>query len=542
MRKRGQSEVITTVLIILLVLAAVFIVYVAVRNMVQSGTEQATGSSSKFDVVLTTQKACFVSGVMNDIPVSRKAGAGDISEIRIIFKDADGGQVCDKSYTDVNDIPGELETVTYSVDLSSCPNADSFEVYPIIILGNKEVIGMKAVESGSSCAGGTKPPITGGVVEDVTGCRDIVQAGTYTLTQSIVSTGTCITITANNVILNGNSKTITYNDYGILVSGARTGITIKNFAGITGDNHGIYADSSLSNSFIQSNTITSNVFSGIVINGASSNNVIDSSSIWAGSASDCYDVYACSGIVFASSSTNDKINGNTITAPRQNLGSYGIRFQSTLTNDVINGNTINANDIGISSGGLATSNNITGNNFVYATYTGIYLSSSSGNIISGNDMGTTISGRYTEGDSIILSSSSGDKILNNIITSTNGEGIYLGTSTNSIFSGNTLDSQTYSGIIFSGASSGTVINGSNTINAGTSSCSDGSYYCSGIVFASTSANDRISGNTETTKNTITSYGHGIYFSSVPTNQITTWNTIRPNSYSSPGGFTTIYGL
>ncbi|MFH1710815.1 MAG: right-handed parallel beta-helix repeat-containing protein, partial [Nanoarchaeota archaeon] len=334
----------------------------------------------------------------------------------------------------------------------------------------------------------------------VTICRNLTQAGrTYTLQNNVVSTGTCFAISADDVILNGNSKTITYSDYGILVSGARTNITIKSFAGITGDNHGIYADSSLSNSFIQSNTITSNVFSGIVISGASSNNVINgSNSISAGSASDCYDgSYACSGIAFGSTSTNDVIDGNTITALRQNFGSYGIRYQSTLTNDLINGNTINAYDIGISSGGLATSNNITGNYFVYATYTGISLSSSSGNIISGNDMGTTISGRYTAGDSIILSSSSGDKILNNIITSAGGEGIYLGTSTNDIFSGNTIDSQTYSGIIFSGASSGNIINGSNTINAGTSSCSDGTYSCSGIAYAGTSTGDVIDTNTIT---------------------------------------------
>ena len=108
--KRSQSEVITTVLIILLVIVAVFIVYVAVRNIIKSGTAQAGASSSKFDVALTVLKPCFVNGA-NYIPVSRKAGAGNISEIRIIFKNLAGVQVCVKSYTGAANIPKELETV-----------------------------------------------------------------------------------------------------------------------------------------------------------------------------------------------------------------------------------------------------------------------------------------------------------------------------------------------------------------------------------------------------------------------------------------------
>jgi len=209
--KRSQSEVITTVLIILLVIAAVFIVYVAVRNIIKSGTEQAGASSSKFDVALTALKPCFVNGA-NYIPVSRKAGTGNISEIRIIFKDSTGKSVC--PYSNKTDVPKELETVVYNVSLAGC-DAVSYEVYPIIISNGKEVIGMKAIETGSGCAGGVNP----GTVIGPSGCSSCTSAWTGNplcnetdgnlyqnyVTRSCVGT-TCTSVTSSrfNLSCNGN--------------------------------------------------------------------------------------------------------------------------------------------------------------------------------------------------------------------------------------------------------------------------------------------------------------------------------------------------
>ncbi len=79
MNKRGQSEVITTVLIILLVLAAVFIVYTAVRNMVTRGTGTASEKAKCIGINLE------VTGVTNSnleadpkvaatVSITRKAG------------------------------------------------------------------------------------------------------------------------------------------------------------------------------------------------------------------------------------------------------------------------------------------------------------------------------------------------------------------------------------------------------------------------------------------------------------------------------------
>jgi len=59
--KRAQSEVITTVLIILLVIAAVFIVYTAVRGMVTSSTGTAENKAKCIGLTLS------VTGVTNSV-------------------------------------------------------------------------------------------------------------------------------------------------------------------------------------------------------------------------------------------------------------------------------------------------------------------------------------------------------------------------------------------------------------------------------------------------------------------------------------------
>jgi len=85
---------------------------------------------------------------------------------------------------------------------------------------------------------------------NVSACGTLNTAGeTYTLTQDVSSTGTCFTLTANNVVLNLNGFTVSYatSSTGVGVSlgdgGIYTGITIHNGA-ITGghqeNSHAIY--------------------------------------------------------------------------------------------------------------------------------------------------------------------------------------------------------------------------------------------------------------------------------------------------------------
>ena len=223
---------------------------------------------------------------------------------------------------------------------------------------------------------------------DIYDCGTIDVAGTYTLNQSISSTGTCMTITADDVTLDGNGKNIDSSAGNtIVVSGTRTNIIIKNFANITGSSNIINFDSGSSNSIVSGNNITgigmssigiifqgscsgnqilsntidvgyygmslgsssadsiisgndvsSGYYSGIVFEGASSNNLINNTVINSGISSCSDGTYSCSGIVYASTSTDDVIDGNSITASQ--AGAFDLYLLSSadnlnLTNQII---------------------------------------------------------------------------------------------------------------------------------------------------------------------------------------------------------------
>jgi hypothetical protein len=133
--KKGVSDVIATVLIILLVLAAIILVWNFVKGMI---TESAGNlDASQFSVSLSTQMT-DLSGVAS-IPVIRNPGQGDIYAIKIVFKNSSGSTF---DYVNNTRVPDELETVYYVIDLTG-KNIVSFEVYPIFLINNKEKIGIK---------------------------------------------------------------------------------------------------------------------------------------------------------------------------------------------------------------------------------------------------------------------------------------------------------------------------------------------------------------------------------------------------------------
>lgn len=85
MNKRGQSEVITTVLIILLVLAAVFIVYTAVRNMVTTSTEKGESQANCIGTTVTIVKA--TNATSNNLQITREVGGVDTGvTVRVLVK------------------------------------------------------------------------------------------------------------------------------------------------------------------------------------------------------------------------------------------------------------------------------------------------------------------------------------------------------------------------------------------------------------------------------------------------------------------------
>jgi hypothetical protein len=100
MKKRGLSQVVTTVLIILIVLAAIVLIWAAVRPTIQSASEQISA-----DCITVELEAVSCSGDVLD--VKRSSGAGDLTGVIFVFSDGS---------TDTNNtvaaMPGPLETVS----------------------------------------------------------------------------------------------------------------------------------------------------------------------------------------------------------------------------------------------------------------------------------------------------------------------------------------------------------------------------------------------------------------------------------------------
>ena len=139
MQKRGLSEIVTTLLFVLLALGAVLMVWFLVRGLLVD----SAGSADISQIVLTISvKSAEIDETAEtaSILIERGAGAGNIVGYNIIFEDEEGNSFSRRS--DV--IIDEFETKKIIEDYSDAEAGKivKIEIYPIIKLPNgKEIIG-----------------------------------------------------------------------------------------------------------------------------------------------------------------------------------------------------------------------------------------------------------------------------------------------------------------------------------------------------------------------------------------------------------------
>jgi len=133
--KRGLSAIVATLIIILLVLVAVGIIWVVVRNVIQEGAEQVDISTKCIAVDLRAVSVVPVAGESGNYSVTlrRVAGGEAIGGVKIVlFNETANSGVLDG-------FPGllELETETETV-VANVTNANKLEftVYFIDDSGN----------------------------------------------------------------------------------------------------------------------------------------------------------------------------------------------------------------------------------------------------------------------------------------------------------------------------------------------------------------------------------------------------------------------
>ena len=108
--KRGLSAVVATLIIILLVLVAVGIIWVVVRNVVQSGSEQVEFSQKCFQVNLQCAGVTDNGDGTYNITLKRLAGGDDIAGIMVSLLSATEGSTPE----DFGSL-GALETSTVTI-------------------------------------------------------------------------------------------------------------------------------------------------------------------------------------------------------------------------------------------------------------------------------------------------------------------------------------------------------------------------------------------------------------------------------------------
>ena len=217
---------------------------------------------------------------------------------------------------------------------------------------------------------------------------------------------------------------------------------------------------------------------------------------------------------------------------------FGI-YLSSSSNNVLQNNTANSNLYYDSGCGIylsSSSNNVLQNNTASDNCRGIYLYQSSNNTLESN----TVNNCLGDGCGIALSGSSNNTLTNNIVYSNRYYGIYLYQSSNNTLESNIANSNNYFGEgygIYLGSSSnntlmnntaslngddGIVLHSSSNYNTLTNNTMNSNYDCG--IYMDSSSNDTLS------TNTVNSNNRGIYLSDSDSNIITcNWmqnNTVR----------------
>lgn len=115
--KRGLSDIITNVLIILLVLVAVGIIWGFIRPLISNSASSIQGADVCFSVSVSPT-VCRPDGTKPNfwnVTLSRSSGAGSISAVKLIFKNTASGT---SRIVDVTTYPNEFETSLANVNLT----------------------------------------------------------------------------------------------------------------------------------------------------------------------------------------------------------------------------------------------------------------------------------------------------------------------------------------------------------------------------------------------------------------------------------------
>ncbi|MBU3913841.1 MAG: right-handed parallel beta-helix repeat-containing protein [Nanoarchaeota archaeon] len=282
--------------------------------------------------------------------------------------------------------------------------------------------------------------VTGGrdLNKEISECSELNEGGiTYVLMNNITIDEDCFTITADDVVLDGNGYILSHygesGGYGVYAEG-RKNIIIKNLS-INGFSYGIYF--SVNNSQFQDLIITNNDYAGIYLYSKSDNNILKN--IISNSNKDDYFEYGIGIDIWGSNNsltniiTNSNNNAgvhlegsnNTVTNLTANNNWHGIYLREAFNCNVKNTIT-NNNSFGIS---IERGNNNSFEQAIsnYNIDNGVLIQTSSNNVF------RNISLNYNGQEGIWVMASGNNNSFENVNASSNAFGILISASSNNNF-------------------------------------------------------------------------------------------------------------
>ena len=310
-----------------------------------------------------------------------------------------------------------------------------------------------------------------------------------TLVQNLSGSASCINIGADNITLDCNGYSITWNTAGAdsnyaVLAGNRTGVTAKNCILIDGNVASVRSvginftstnTSTVLNNTVRTNGTTNNY--GLIIQNNSFNNTLTNNTIRTNGTSFNYGIY------LFSSTYNNTLHNNTIQTDGDSNFNYGIVLETLNSNNVVSNNTVSTN---------GTSDNYGINIF----------DSGSNNVVSNNTVSTNGTSNSNYGILLQLNSNN----VNNNTVSTSGtsdnNGIYISSSSNNV-TGNMVSTSGTSdnnGIVVGAVANNNVLNNNTIQTQGTSNTNYG------IYLTSTVSGNNLTGNVITTNGTNNNHG------------------------------------
>ena len=139
--KKGLSDIVVTLIIIVLSLVAIGVVWVVVSNVLKSSSSQASFQFGTLFLDLKIDKVLIDSNGNLVATVSRGAGQGELTGIDFVVSDGQNSQVIKKSTT-IQELGTQTFTFTPS-DISGLSGNLQIDIAPVLNSGGNDQIGSK---------------------------------------------------------------------------------------------------------------------------------------------------------------------------------------------------------------------------------------------------------------------------------------------------------------------------------------------------------------------------------------------------------------